>query len=42
MLCSNEINTTNNIDIYDTYKDLHLTDKNVKRRCFKVYNNTVV
>ena len=27
MLCSKEIDTINNSDIYDTYKDLYLSEK---------------
>ena len=32
-----EIDTINNSDIYDTYKDLYLSEKNMKKSCFKLY-----
>ena len=38
MLGSKEIDTINNSDIYDTYKDLYLSKKNVKISSFKLYS----
>ena len=36
MLGLKEIDTINNADIYDAYKDLYLSEKNVQRSCFKI------
>ena len=38
MIGLKEIDAINNSDIYDTYKDLYLSKKNVKKGCFKVYS----
>ena len=38
MLGSKDINTINNSDIYDTYKNLYLSKKNLKRSYFKAYS----
>ena len=35
---SKETDRIKNTDVYDTYKDLYLSKKNVKRSCFRVYN----
>ena len=32
MLCSKEIDTINNSDIYDTYKDLYLSEKDLEEK----------
>ena len=32
MLASNEIDTINNSDIYDTYKDLYLSEKQLEKK----------
>ena len=42
MLDLKDINTINNSDIYDTYKDLYLSKKNVKRSYFKAYSQPMV
>ena len=42
MLGSKSIDTINNSDIYDTYKDLYLSKKNVKRSYFKAYSWSMV
>ena len=38
MIGLKEIDAINNSDIYETYKDLYLSEKNVKKGCFKVYS----
>ena len=38
MLSSKEIDTINNRDICDTYKNLYLSEKSVKRSYSKVYS----
>ena len=42
MLGSTETDTINNADICDTYIDLHLAKKDMKRSCFKVYSQRMV
>ena len=42
MLGSKEINTINNSDIYGTYKDLYLSEKNENRSYFKGYSEPKV
>ena len=38
MLSSTDIDTINNTDIYDTYKDLYLSEKKMKKSWSKAYN----
>ena len=39
MFSSKDIETINNSDIYDTYKNLHLSEKEREERsCFKAYS----
>ena len=38
MLISKEIYTINNSNIYDTYKDLYLNEKEHEEKLVKVYN----
>ena len=38
VLGSQEVDTINNSDIYVTYKDLYLSEKNMKRSYFKAYS----
>ena len=40
-LGSKEIDVINNACIYDAYKDLYLSEKNVKRGYFKVFSWTM-
>ena len=42
ILGSKETDTINNLDVYDTYKDLYLREKNRKRSYFKVYSQSMV
>ena len=42
MLGSKDIDTINNSDIYDPYKDLYMSKKNVKRSFFKAYSQLMV
>ena len=39
---SKETDAISNTDIYGTCRDLYLSEKNVKRNCFKVYNQLFV
>ena len=41
MVGSKDIDTINNSGIYDTYKDLYLSEKNVKKSCFGVYSQSM-
>ena len=38
MLDSKDIDTINNLDIYDTYKDLYLSKKEREESYFKTYS----
>ena len=38
MLGSKEIATIINADIYETFRGLYLSEKNVKESCFKAYS----
>ena len=42
MLGSKDIDTINNSDSFDTYKDLYLSKKNVKKNYFKRYSQPMV
>ena len=43
ILGSKEIDTINNLDVYDTYNDdLYLSEKNLKRSYFKAYSQSMV
>ena len=42
MLGSKDIDMIDDSDIYDTYKDLYVSEKNVKRSCSKAYCQPVV
>ena len=42
MLGMKEIDTINNSDIYDTYKDLFLSEKEREEFCFKEYREQII
>lgn len=42
LLESKEIDAIDNSDIYNTYKDFYLSEKEVKRSFLKVYNQEMV
>ena len=42
MLGSKDIDTINNLDVYDKYKDLYLSEKEREKSYFKAYSRPMV